>query len=153
MTADTGIYARQLPAISRPVQLGLAQGRVVSVSFPDAPDADSHAEHDLLDRLERYFGGERDDFADVPVALLLSSPERDVLETLRTVPYGETVRCEQLARMTASVASGNGEATELVRRALRENAVPVFVPTHRVRDGPTGLPDAVSATLRGVEGI
>ncbi len=153
MTADAGIYARDVPALSRPIQLGIAQGRVLSVSFPETPDAAARSEHDLLDRLDRYFGGERDDFADVEVALLLSSPERDVLEALRTVPYGETVRCAQLARMTPGLDPNDEGSEETVRRALRENPAPIFIPTHRVRDGPSGLPRDVSTFLRRVEAI
>lgn len=153
MTADAGIYAREVSALSRPVQLGIAQGRVLSVSFPEEADPKAMTEHDLLDRLERYFGGERDDFADVEVALLLSSPERDVLETLRTVPYGETVRCAQLARMTPGIDADDERSEETVRRAVRDNPVPVFVPTHRIRDGPTGVPRDVSTFLRRIEGI
>jgi methylated-DNA-[protein]-cysteine S-methyltransferase len=40
-----------------------------------------------------------------------------------------------------------------VREALSENPAPLFVPDHRVRDGPSGAPGVVEQRLRSVEGL
>ena len=148
MTSSTGIYARECPTLDRYVQLGLAQGRVLSVSVPREPDADAGTEHPLLDRIEAYLGGERDMFDDVRVALTVPTDRRAVLETVRTVPYGQTMTLEQLANMTP----GDPEETT-VSEALASNPAPILVPTHRVREGSDSLPDDVLRRLRAIEGL
>ena len=41
----------------------------------------------------------------------------------------------------------------LVRTALAENPVPLLVPDHRVRDGPSAAPPDVEQKLRSLEGL
>ena len=54
MVADetAGIYARGSPVLGRYVQLGIAQGRVLSVEFPDDV-TDVETDHELLDTSRR----------------------------------------------------------------------------------------------------
>jgi methylated-DNA-[protein]-cysteine S-methyltransferase len=40
-----------------------------------------------------------------------------------------------------------------VREALAANPVPLLIPDHRVRDGPSGAPPPVEQKLRAVEGL
>jgi len=40
-----------------------------------------------------------------------------------------------------------------VRDALADNPVPLLIPDHRVRDGPSAPPLAVQQTLRAIEGL
>lgn len=152
MESTAGIYARESRYLDRCVQLAVAQNRVISVSFPATPDADAGTEHDLLDRLEAYLGGEPDTFEDVQVALTLPTPRREVLETLQHVPYGQAVTVEQLARMVPGNDPEEG-TDESIREALAANPAPVFVPTHRVLDGPGGAPGGVAEKLRTLEGL
>jgi len=49
-TGDAGIYARESTYLDRYVQFGEAGDRIISVSFPTQPDADSSEGHPLLDR-------------------------------------------------------------------------------------------------------
>lgn len=148
-TTETGIYAREMPGIERIVQIGVASGRVISLSTPDEPDEGATADHALLDRLEAYFSGERDDFSDVSVALTVPTDHRAVLERVRDLPYGETTDIETLAGMVPEIEGE--ENLDVVRAALAENPVPVFVPGHRVRDGPSAIPDRVARALRSLE--
>lgn len=148
-----GIYARESPLLSRYVQLGVAGGRVVSVSFPASPEEDAAGDHDLLDRVFTYLEGKEDDFADVNVALTVATDRRAVLEALRKVRYGDQVSVEQVARMSAGVDPEEGDATRLVRTALAENPAPLLIPDHRVRDGPSGAPPEVEQRLRSLEGL
>jgi methylated-DNA-[protein]-cysteine S-methyltransferase len=86
----SGIFAREVEYLERHVQFGVASGRVISVTTPEIPDDDAQAEHELLDRFERYCEGLReDDFADVEVGLTMPSYQRAALEALRQVGYGE----------------------------------------------------------------
>ena len=148
-----GIYAREFPYLDSYVQLGIAQGRVIAVEFPASDPADAREDHDLLDRLQAYLEGADDDFADVAVALTVPTGQRDVLETVRGIPYGTQVSVEKIARMTAGLDPEDEEDVELVRLALADNPAPIFIPDHRVRDGPSAAPPAIEQKLRAVEGL
>lgn len=148
-----GIFARESPYLDCYVQLGVASGRVISVSFPGAPEDNAEADHPLLDRIEAYLEGEVDEFDDVTVALTVPTDRRAVLEATRSLPYGEQVSVEELARMTAGLDGGDEAAHETVRTALADNPAPLLVPDHRVRDGPSGAPPEVEQRLRSLEGL
>jgi len=148
-----GIRARESNALDRYVQIGVAGERVLAVSFPDEPDDQTGSDHPLLDRIEAYLGGERDDFADVTVALTVPTDRRSVLETLREVPYGEDISVEQLTRMTPGLDPEEASDRETVRTALRENPAPLLLADHRVRDGPSSAPSDVVDQLRRIEGL
>ena len=152
-TDDAGIYARESASLDRYVQFGCASGRLLSVSFPREPDAEATDGHELLDRIAAYLAGEEDDFADVNVALTVPTDQRDVLEQVREVPHGEQVSVEQLARMTAGLDAEDDGDLQTVRTALANNPAPVVVGDHRVRDGPSAAPPAVTTRLRSLEGL
>jgi len=149
MGDTAGIYARRSTYLDRHVQVAVAQGRVLSVSFPH--DSDAGGDHDLLDRIEAYLGGEHDEFETVQVALTMPTDQRAVLETVQTVPYGETVTVDQLGRMTPGRDPDGDHAG--IRAALADNPAPIFVPTHRVRDAAGSEPEGVAEKLRAVEGL
>lgn len=151
--ASKGVYAVESDYLDCAVQVGIASGRVISVSFPPTPDADARRGHPLLDRVEGYLEGVRDDFADVEVALTVPTDHRAVLEALRDVPHGEQVSVDQLVRTVAVLDSADESAPETARRALANNPVPLVIPDHRVRDGPSGAPPAVEQRLREIEGL
>lgn len=153
MDADAGIYARESTYLDCTVQVGLAQERVIAVSFPAEPADEAESEHGLLDRIEAYLEGETDGFGDVTVALTMATDQRAVLESVREIPYGEQVNVQRLARMTPGLDSEEADDRGLVREALADNPVPLFVPDHRVRDGPSGAPAPVEQKLRAVEGL
>jgi methylated-DNA-[protein]-cysteine S-methyltransferase len=146
---EAGIYARQSDLLERGVQLGVAGGRVISVSFPERVPDDADPEHPLLDRVFAYLDGEADHFEDAPVALTVPTDRRRVLEAVRNVPYGETVSVARVARI-AGLDDEDEADLRTVETALRENPVPVFVPDHRV-EGPGATPDDVARRLRAVE--
>jgi methylated-DNA-[protein]-cysteine S-methyltransferase len=144
---DAGIYARSFADCV--VELGVASGRVVGVSFPQTVSEDAATDHPLLDRIGAYFRGETDHFDDVQVALTVPTAQRSVLEAVRNVPYGETVSLARVARM-AGLDDEDETDLNTVETALRENPVPLFVPDHRV-DGPGATPSEVVRLLRSVE--
>ena len=146
-----GIYARETDALERYVQIGIAQGKLISVSFPREPDPGTSADHELLDRIDDYLGGAEDDFFDVEVALTLPTDRRGVLDALRKVPYGERVSIERLARL-AGLDDEDESDLDIVEAALEENPLPLIIPDHRV-DGPSAAPDEVARRLRAIEGI
>lgn len=146
---DAGIYARHVPALDRVVELGIAQGRVVGVSFPSEPSAAAAADHPLLDRLADVLGEGGEDLADVEVALTVPTDRRAVLESVRSIPRGETVDVATLARLAG--LDGEDESDRAtVEAALRGNPIPLFVPDHRV-EAPGATPDEVVRRLRALE--
>ena len=150
---EAGIYARESAYLRRHVQVGVAGGRVLSVSFPGAPDNDAGTDLSFLDRVEAYLEGAETDFSDVDVAMTMPTDQRDVLEAVREVPYGEDVSVSALARMTPGLDPDDEKATRLVRTALAENPAPLVVPDHRVQDGPGAAPPKVERRLRSLEGL
>ena len=145
--ADAGIFARSFDDCV--VEIGVASGRVVGVSFPSEVPDDAADDHSLLDRVEAYLDGAEDHFDDVPVALTVPTAQRSVLEAVRNVPYAETISVERLARM-GGLDPKDGEDRRTVETALRENPVPLFVPDHRV-EGPGATPPEVAQLLRTIE--
>jgi len=151
---DAGVYARESGYLDRYVQVGVASGRVLSVEFPTTPEADAGEALPLLDRIEAYLEGDRVDFAEEDVAMTMPTDQRDVLETVREVPYGDQVSVSELASMTPGLAGeDDADAHQLVRTALAENPAPLVIPDHRVRDGPSAAPPAVEQRLRSLEGL
>ncbi|WP_338741683.1 MGMT family protein [Haloplanus salilacus] len=144
-----GIHAHESPTLGRAVQLGVAGGRVISVSFPETPPADADPDHPLLDRIFDYLDGDDDHFDDVTVALTVPTEQREVLEAVRTVPYGETIGVARLARL-AGLDDDEESDLEAVRTALRSNPTPLFVPDHRIT-GPGATPPDVAERLRALE--
>ncbi|WP_254273666.1 MGMT family protein [Haloarcula marina] len=151
--AEAGIYARESAYLDRFVQFGEAGDRVISVSFPAQPETDSSDDHPLLDRIERYLNGAKDEFEDVTVGLTVPTDQRTVLEAVREIPYGRDATVEEVTQMTAGLSATEQEDLTAVREALAANPVPLLIPDHRVRDGPSAVPPPVEQKLRAVEGL
>ncbi|MFB6108813.1 MAG: MGMT family protein [Haloplanus sp.] len=145
-----GLYARESSVLGRAVQVAVVSGRVIGVEFPESTPPDAAADHPLLDRLFDYLDGAEDDFDDVTVALTLPTDQREVLEAVRKVPYGETADVGQVARL-AHLDADDADDVETVRAALRANPAPIFVPDHRVSE-PGATPADVADRLRDLEG-
>ena len=75
-----------------------------------------------------------------------------MLETLRSVPYGEEVSVSRLARL-GGFDPDEPDDLETVTGALDDNPIPVLLPDHRVGGGPHATPADVRSTLRRVEGL
>jgi methylated-DNA-[protein]-cysteine S-methyltransferase len=152
MSEATGIYARESAYLDRCVQVGIASERVVSVSFPSSP-ADADPDHALLDRIFEYLEGAPDDFDDLDIALTVPTDQRAVLEAVRGIPYGEQTSVERLTRRVPDLDTDSDDDRDRVRTALDENPVPLLIPDHRVRDGPSAAPPKVEQKLRSLEGL
>lgn len=82
----------------------------------------------LVDRLHRYFAGERVAFEDVPIDLdWCTDFQRAVAETLRAVPYGEVVTYGELAAL-----AGHPNAQRAAGTFCAHNRLPLVLPCHRV---------------------
>jgi len=86
---------------------------------------------ELVERLQAYAGGARDDFRDVLIAYGDDSRFRiAVAEWCRRIPPGVTVTYGMLA-----AAAGRPNAARAVGAVMRTNRVPLIIPCHRVVAG------------------
>ncbi len=102
---------------------------VVNHELPSARPTRAHrGDHPLAERLRAYFEGSRAGFDDVPLELEWCSPfQRAVIDTLRRVPYGETVTYGELAAL-----AGHPNAYRAAGTVCAGNRFPLVVPCHRV---------------------
>ncbi|HEX3453880.1 MAG TPA: methylated-DNA--[protein]-cysteine S-methyltransferase [Gaiellaceae bacterium] len=107
----------------------LEDGVVVWHELPAARNGRPEAKPPpVVRRLQRYFGGKRDDFADVEIDLDWCTPfQRAVAETLRAVPYGEVVTYGELAAL-----AGYPNAQRAAGTFCAHNRLALIVPCHRV---------------------
>jgi methylated-DNA-[protein]-cysteine S-methyltransferase len=83
---------------------------------------------DVVERLQAYARGTRDDFRDVPLDLdALTAFAATVVERCRQIPPGATLTYAALAK-----AAGRPGAARAVGNIMRTNCVPLIVPCHRV---------------------
>ena len=87
---------------------------------------------DLTERvalmLKQYFKGEQQPFESVPVDLNLSSQfRRQVLELIRSIPFGAVLSYGKVASL-----AGSPGAARAVGGAMAANPVPIIIPCHRV---------------------
>ena len=109
-------------------ELYLDGDRLLYHELPRATEAGGESEHELIDRLQSYFAGERVDFGDVELDLDWMTPfQRSVAETLRGVPYGETVTYGELAAL-----AGYPNAQRAAGTYCAGNRFGLVVPCHRV---------------------
>lgn len=82
----------------------------------------------LADRVQSYFKGSRDSFADVELDLEgATSFQVAVVEALRAVPWGEVVTYGELAAL-----AGHPNAQRAAGSVCAHNRFPLVVPCHRV---------------------
>lgn len=146
-----GIFARESSVLDRSIQIGVASGKVISLSFPTDPDPGAATDHEVLDRIMRYLEGEVEDFGDVDIGLTVPTAHRAVLERTRSIPYGQTITVERLTRTVPDLDPEDDADRTRVRTALAENPIPLIIPDHRVSDGPSAAPTAVADALRDIE--
>jgi methylated-DNA-[protein]-cysteine S-methyltransferase len=78
--------------------------------------------------LERYFTGERVDFASVALDLShVGSFHRKIYDATRSLGWGQTASYGDLARQ-----AGSPGAARAVGQAMGHNPVPIIIPCHRV---------------------
>jgi methylated-DNA-[protein]-cysteine S-methyltransferase len=83
--------------------------------------------HDLIERFQAYFNGDKIDFPD-EFDLSGATPfQRQVWEVTRLIPYGETRSYKWVAEQM-----GKSGASRAVGQALAKNPLPILIPCHRV---------------------
>ena len=86
-----------------------------------------HLLEDLVERLRIYFNGHKVDFLDRLDLSRATAFQREVWETTRLIPYGETRSYAWVAEQIKKP-----RAVRAVGQALARNPLPIIVPCHRV---------------------
>ena len=145
-----GIYAQRFDELDTVIQLGVASGQVIDVSFPDTAPDDAATDHEVFTLINDYLDGDRLALTDVEIALTVPTDHRQVLDALQNVSAGNTVTVSRLARL-AGMDEDSEENQAAIRDALQANPVPLLIPDHRVHDAQGATPSDVAATLRDLE--
>jgi len=145
-----GIYAQRFDELDTVIQLGVASGQVIDVSFPDTAPDDATTDHEVFTLINDYLDGDRLALTDVEIALTVPTDHRQVLDALQNVSAGNTVTVSRLARL-AGMDEDSEEDQAAIRDALQANPVPLLIPDHRVHDAQGATPSDVAATLRNLE--
>ncbi|ERH00938.1 MAG: methylated DNA-protein cysteine methyltransferase [Halonotius sp. J07HN6] len=145
-----GIYARRFDALDTVIQLGIASGQVIDVSFPESVPDDAETDHEVFELIGAYLDGDRLALTEVEIALTVPTEQRQVLDALQNVSAGNTVTVNRLTKL-AGLDQDSEADRETVRTALRENPIPLIIPDHRVRDAEGATPERVAAALRQQE--
>ena len=107
-----------------------SQGRICRAEFVSENQPRCSDVSSLLDEAERqikaYFSGELTCFS-LPMTLIGTEFEQDVLRTLLKIPYGQTRSYAEIARML-----GRTGAARAVGRACARNPLLLLIPCHRV---------------------
>jgi len=103
----------------------------VGLALATQPEAaDAHALlHEALAQLQAYFDGRLRHF-ELPLSTCGSDFQRQVWQSLCSIPYGETCSYSSLAQVI-----GRPRAQRAVGAALGRNPLPIIVPCHRVVGG------------------
>jgi len=88
---------------------------------------------EAIRQLKAYFDGELREF-DLPLAPEGTEFQLRVWDSLRMIPYGETISYGQLAQKI-----GNAKAVRAVGLANGSNPIPIIIPCHRVIGSDGGL--------------
>jgi methylated-DNA-[protein]-cysteine S-methyltransferase len=108
-------------------ELVFADGLLAWHELP-RPGAKADRDHPLAGRLRRYFGGSRDDFADIELELDWCTPfQLRAVEALRSIPYGETATYSEVAAL-----AGHPNAQRALGSVCGSNRFAIVVPCHRV---------------------
>ncbi len=107
---------------------GTQNGRVTYIGFSESIPTNFFEDRDLEAavqmQLSAYFSGKLRDF-DLPVELSGTPFQMKVWQTLRDIPYGQTISYGELARRV-------GSSPRAVGGANHRNPVSIVVPCHRV---------------------
>ncbi|MBX7058714.1 MAG: methylated-DNA--[protein]-cysteine S-methyltransferase [Leptospirales bacterium] len=133
------IYLEADPQAIRRVSFMAAGVIEAEIVRPDEPSCYDHLSECARQLLE-YFHGRRRRF-DLPVDYEGTGFQRDVWESMRSIPFGETRTSNELA-----AALGRPRAVRAVGQANHVNRWMILVPCHRVV-GQAGKPAGFAAGL------
>ncbi|MDD2767521.1 MAG: methylated-DNA--[protein]-cysteine S-methyltransferase [Methylococcus sp.] len=114
----------QLPEATPAVTESVIAGRAGAAEASLPPPAMAA----LIEKIQRHFRGDLQDFSEVPVEPGGAGPfARAVYAATQAIPAGDTRTYGELARIL-----GRSSAARAVGHALGRNPIPIIIPCHRV---------------------
>ena len=113
-----------------------SDGRLIMLSFGELLDIDVGKTPLLLEterQIREYFDGKRKQF-DLPTDIQCDGFRKDVMETMRGIPYGTTMSYGCIAK-----SCGHPGAARAVGTVCRKNPLPIIYPCHRVVPSSGGI--------------
>ena len=92
--------------------------------LPAVPGNNMHWQ--VVQQLEEYLSGKRKNF-DLPIGILITDSQKHILDSVKTIPYGQTATYDQIAKRL-----GNPGLKKRISPALMQNPLPFIIPCHRV---------------------
>lgn len=131
MSKDEELSGTLLDSPVGPLTLLASTKGLVGIYFENRFDGDwkegpSEFLNQTSQQLTEYFEGERQDF-DVPFDLRGTDFQKEVWQTLATIPYGETISYRELAERIQ-----RPKASRAVGLANGNNPISIILPCHRV---------------------
>ncbi len=122
------LYAKFSEDLGLYVQMAVRGDRITNVTLARKPPSEPHGEdHPYMARILEHLATGRDDLQDIPLDLHVTPFEKEVLETLRTIPSGEVITYGDLAEKL-----GKPRACRAVGNVCAMNPAIIVVPCHRV---------------------
>lgn len=128
------VYSRFSRELGLYVRLEILEGRVSGVQLTHDPLEGPSPSHPYLTRILEHVRTGKGDLADIPLHLEVTPFERRVLDTLQTIPAGDTITYGEVARRV-----GQSKAARAVGQAVARNPIPVVIPCHRVVPASGGI--------------
>lgn len=103
---------------------------LLRISFHRANDVNAQQRDvpaQYAEPLARYFGGQQEDFGDVPLDVRGTDFQTRVWDALRKIPWGQVRTYGGIAQDV-----GSPRAMRAVGQANHVNAIPIVIPCHRV---------------------
>ena len=119
--------------VTLPQKSEQAAGLILGENLSNATPSPQYFD-DVIVRLQAYFNGNQVDFPDKLDFSGATLFQREVWQTARRIPYGET---RSYVWIAANI--GKPEAARAVGQALGKNPFPIIVPCHRVLGSDGGL--------------
>ena len=82
--------------------------------------------------LDRYFKGEKPNISELDINLIGSECRKNVWEILKTIPYGEVITYNDIAKKIAKQKGISKMSAQAIGGAVGHNPISIIVPCHRV---------------------
>ncbi len=125
---DSEDFAGCYPSFIGILEIRATPNGISSIKFRDFTPGKLHENQHIrecIKQLSEYFSGERKEFS-VPLDLTPTNFQKEIWESLRQIPYGQTTTYSELA-----IKSGSLLKSRAVGTACAGNPVPIIIPCHR----------------------
>ncbi len=126
-----------IQTILGPIGYEIIEGKIVAIDFNPTKTVfgnETNLSRKIESDIKKYLIGEIKTL-DFPIQLKVISFQKNVLEAMKKIPYGETMSYQQLAKDV-----GIPKGSRAVGNACGANPIPLYYPCHRVikSDGELG---------------